>query len=31
MRRFLISFVLAATAVGFSVISTAANGWPSCC
>ncbi len=31
MRRFLISLVLAVSAVGFTVVTTAATSWPSCC
>ncbi len=31
MRRFLISFVLAASAVGFTAVTTFADHWPSGC
>jgi hypothetical protein len=31
MRRFLISLVLAVSAVGLTVITTAADNWPSGC
>ncbi len=31
MRRFLISLVLAVSAVGLSIVSTSATNWPSGC